>query len=143
MSRRLHTALLLALAAAPAVGQLGFTEEFDGQTLDGRWEWYTPRPGPTVSLTDTPGALRVTMPQLPRGFNHWTGQDADAPLLLTKAPAGDFSPQAHLSIVSFGPDSNFHAALAVTFSRRCLVGWGPFHAPLLCLLYTSPSPRDS
>jgi alpha-N-arabinofuranosidase len=124
--------LIALLPATLCLAQGAFVDDFDAPVLSPRWEWYTPRPGPTADCAANPGHVRLTMPQVNRGFNHWTGENAgDAPLLLTGAPEGDFSVRAHVKLASFGKDSNFHAALVVAFSRRYVVGWGPFYAPSL------------
>ena len=51
MSRTL--CLLLCAAALPGFTQ-GFSDDFDGPALNPRWEWFVPKAGPTVSLTDSP-----------------------------------------------------------------------------------------
>lgn len=129
--RRLALVGLIGLVGATvAAAQGGFQDDFNGPKLDPRWEWSAPKAGPTLSLTDSPGNVRVTLPRSPGGFNHWVEDTAaDAPLLLAPAPGGDFSLESHLKIVSFSPDGNFHLALVVAFSKRYLVGWGPFFSP--------------
>lgn len=126
-------ALLLVPALGPsAAAQTGFAEEFDQPQLNARWEWFVPKAGPTISLTDNPGHLRLTVPAEAKGYNHWTGYEnaTDAPLLLTPAPAGDFTLESHVRMVSFDPEGNFHFTLTVAFSKRYLVGWGPYYSPL-------------
>jgi alpha-N-arabinofuranosidase len=124
--------LLMTLLTGPAWCQADFDDGFDGATLNPRWEWFVPKAGPTYSLKDAPGSLRITLPQSKDGFNHWNAGGADkAPLLLTAAPQGDFTVETHLRVVSHGPDSNFHLGLIVGFSRRFVLAWGPFYAPSL------------
>ena len=129
----LATFLVLA-AAGPGLAQADFDDGFDHLPLVGRWEWSVPKPGPTISLTDHPGFLRLTLPQAKEGFNHWSNIGADkAPLLLAKAPSADerFSVETHIKLVSYAPDSSFHIGLVVAMSKRYLLAWGPFFSPLL------------
>jgi len=119
-------ALWLGQSVWGAVGE-GFEDSFDAPELHPRWEWRVPVAGPTFSLTAHPGHLRLTVPQREGGYNHWTGpHGADAPLLLTPAPPGDWRFEGHLQLVDYGPESNFHLALVVAFSPRYLLAWGPF-----------------
>jgi alpha-N-arabinofuranosidase len=120
---------VLVLAALPCAAQ-GFSDDFDAPVLDGRWEWTVPKAGPTISLTQVPGHLHLSLPRVQAGYNHWVGGNgnADAPLLLAPAPEGDFTAESHIKVAAFDPDGSFHVTLTVAFSRRYLVGWGPYYS---------------
>jgi len=117
----------------------GWRDDFDGPGLAERWRLHRPVEGPTVSLTDTPGWLRMTLPHRKGGYNHWiTGPGCmDAPLLTAQAPEGNFAFETRLRVVHFGPGSNFHLAAVVGFSPGYVLAWGPFRAPML-----PGAPRD-
>ncbi|MCX7597605.1 MAG: hypothetical protein N2512_01870, partial [Armatimonadetes bacterium] len=108
-------------------------EDFDGPGLAERWQFRCPVQGPTVSLTDSPGWLRLTVPQRKGGYNHWiTGPGCmDAPLVMAEVPQGNFAFETHLRVIQFGPGSNFHLAAAVGFGPGYVLAWGPFRAPVL------------
>jgi len=100
-------------------------DEFDEEGLHDRWTWHVPVPGPTISLTDRPGWLRMIVPQTARGFNHWVNEQRAA-LLRTPAPDGDWDLGARITLSDWKPDSNLHLALMVEYPRDKVLAWGSF-----------------
>lgn len=123
--------LVLLLLAPIGVGAQGWDENFDGQTLDPRWTWRVPVEGPTFSLQERPGWLRVRIPQRQGGFNHWNQPVVvdEAPQLRTPAPAGDWELEARVQLQEFAPGSNFHAGIMIGVSDTQILTWGPFFGP--------------
>ena len=123
--------LILLLVTAGAASAQGWEENFDGPALDPRWTWRVPVEGPTYSLTERPGWLRVRIPQKENGFNHWNepGQIDEAPQLRTRVPEGDWELEARVQLQEFDPGSNFHAGLMVGTSDAELLAWGIFYGP--------------
>jgi len=132
MPIRYALALAFAALAAPAHAQ-DFADDFDAPQLDARWEWHSPAQGPSYSLTDSPGSLRVTVPSRPGGFSHWDepAEKQTAPLLLTPVPESDFTLEGRLRVVEYGKESNFHIGLIAAPSKRNVACWGPFFGPLI------------
>jgi alpha-N-arabinofuranosidase len=128
LHKSLTIPLTLAVLTTAAACQGAFDEAFDAPALGDRWQWSVPVEGPTLSLTEKPGWLRLRMPQRPTGFNHWAGIYA-APLLSTPLPEGDWDAETHLVLAERGPDSTFHVGFAVVFSPERLLAAGPFRAP--------------
>jgi beta-xylosidase len=92
--------MLLATVSASAVpapaGSLTWLDEFDNDTLDGRWSWL--REDPTHwSLTARPGFLQITAQEPGLGNN----------LLLQQVPPGDFQLETR---VLFTPTQNIQRA---------------------------------
>ncbi|BCW95272.1 MAG: alpha-L-arabinofuranosidase C-terminal domain-containing protein [Fimbriimonadales bacterium] len=102
-----------------------FVDNFEGRSLQTRWEWRAPVAGPTYALAD--GSLTVEVPARRGGYNHWAGV-ADAPMLRTPCPVGDWAMEATLQLLNTPPDAEFHAGLAVGFSENRLILWGPFQS---------------
>ncbi|MFQ6132364.1 MAG: alpha-L-arabinofuranosidase C-terminal domain-containing protein [Armatimonadota bacterium] len=127
--RLLLCAALVLRTAVIAMPQQAFRDDFEQAQLDERWEWVVPVEGPEMKLTRK--ALQVTVPQREEGYNHWTGGEADAPLLLAAAPPGNFALEAHIRMTDFGADSNFHFAICAAPSKHYLVALGPFMGPKL------------
>ncbi|HQK96090.1 MAG TPA: hypothetical protein PLD23_21520, partial [Armatimonadota bacterium] len=129
---RMHWVAVLAVLSLPVYAQ-DFADDFDAPQLDARWEWYAPAQGPTYSLTDNPGSLRVIVPSRPGGFSHWDEpvERQTAPLLLTAVPEADFTLEGRLRIVEHGAESNFHIGLMAAPSKRNVACWGPFFGPLI------------
>ncbi|MCC6445763.1 MAG: PD40 domain-containing protein [Armatimonadetes bacterium] len=123
--------LLLAGAAfcclLPAASGQAVQEEFNQKTLHPRWTWRAPVAGPTCSLTERPGWLRMTAPQRPQGFDHGSRSAPvdEAPQLRLAAPAGDWDMEARIQLQQFGPDSTFHAGLMVVENDARVLTWGP------------------
>ncbi len=124
-----------ALLALTVVSANGWRDDFDGPNLDARWQFRHPVDGPTASLTERPGWLRLNIPARKNGFNHWLpgteGPHADAPMLVANAPAGDFDYETHLALNRWGLGANFHLAMVIGFSPGYVLGWGQFRAPFL------------
>lgn len=125
--------LVTGVLAIVVAGIGGWRDDFDGPNLGERWQFRRPVEGPTVSLKDSPGWLRIVVPQRKGGYNHWITAPGcmDAPLLTADAPQGSFAFETRLRVVHFGPASNFHLATVVGFSPGYVLAWGPFRAPLL------------
>jgi hypothetical protein len=121
---------LLLLLIGGAVSVQGWEDQFAGKTLDARWQWRVPVKGPTVSLSDRPGWLRVQVPDRPTGFNHWNEPKPvdEAAQLRTPAPAGDWVLEARIHLQEFSPDSNFFVGLIAGGSDDLLLSLGPLHA---------------
>ncbi len=128
--------LLLASLAQPA-----WRDNFAAPNLADRWQWRCPVPGPAISLTARPGWVRFSVPRREKGYDHWIDRDPPlaAPMLTTAAPRGDFVFETRIQLHSFGPQSNFHAAMVVGFTPGYVLAWGPFHAP--ALKAASPEPE--
>lgn len=103
----------------------GFIEEFTESRLHARWEWQTPVQGPQARLEA--GALVLETPVKEGGFNHWTNA-ADAPMLTTKTPLGDWDFEGSLRVKSADPAGEYHAGLVVGFTPKQVVVWGPFQS---------------
>lgn len=125
--------LVTGMLVVVIAGIVGWRDDFDGPELAARWQLRRPVEGPTVSLTDSPGWLRVVVPQRKGGYNHWVTAPGctDAPLLAAEAPEGNFAFETRVRVVQFGPASNFHLAAVVGFSPGYVLAWGPFRAPVL------------
>lgn len=136
MPRAILLLLGLWLAAGSANAQ-AWKDDFDAQTLDPRWTWRTPVQGPTFSLTDRPGWLRITIPMWNdpnakngTGFNHWNQPPVDtAPQLRAAAPQGDFDVETHIQLQKFGEYSHFQVGLLVGMSDQMLLAWGLLQGP--------------
>jgi len=137
-----HTLLAAALTGATSatVFAQSFQDDFDGPTLNARWQWMTPADGPTYSLTDSPGFLRVTVPQRPDGYNHWVIPDgrSEAPMLLAEIPECDFTLEARVTLVDYGEESNFHVGPIAAVTPGNVLCWGPFYGPAI---YDQPEPQ--
>ncbi len=122
--------MLLAcpFALAAALLQPAWVEEFDDADLDPAWHWVAPVAGPTWSLTERPGVLRLHVPQREKGYCLWPGV-REAPLLLREAPAGDWRAEARLEPREWGDGSCFHLALAAFSATGSFIGWGPLRGP--------------
>jgi len=128
----------LAVLAAAAVAVAGeWRDNFGGPKLHERWTWHVPVPGPTISLAARRGWLRLTVPQAPRGFNHWV-RVQDAAVLRTPAPGGDWDLTARLKLSAHKPNSNLHLGLVVGFSPEHVLAWGPFLSKALYPEMTRP-----
>jgi Alpha-L-arabinofuranosidase len=102
----------------------GWTDEFDGAQLNGRWRWHAPAGG-SYALQD--GWLVLSAPQREKGFNHWSGV-FDAPMLLTDLPDGDWAAETTLHLSDFASDGDFHIGMAIAVSERYLWLWGIFYS---------------
>jgi alpha-N-arabinofuranosidase len=127
--------LAAGLFLLAALGANGWRDDFDGANLAARWQFRHPVDGPSVSLTERPGWLRMALPARKSGFNHWLpgplAPSADAPMLVADPPMGDFDYETRLAPHGYGAHANFHLAMVVGFSPGYVVAWGPFRAPLL------------
>ncbi|MBM4047726.1 MAG: hypothetical protein FJ279_21690, partial [Planctomycetes bacterium] len=119
------TVLAVVAIVCPLAMAQSWRDDFDAAKLDGRWTWYVPVPGPTISLTERPGWLRLSVPQTDKGFNHWVAEQR-APFLMTAAPDGDWDLTARVTLSDFKPNANLHLALVVGFSDTQVLAWGPF-----------------
>ena len=113
------------LCAAAAHAELVIDEAFGSAQLPAGWQWRVPVDGPTYSLAERPGWLRVRVPQHEGGYNHWVGAD-DAPLLTAPLPEGDWDAETHMQLTEFTNESNFHVGMTVVFSTERLLTVGPF-----------------
>jgi len=120
---------VFAMAMCLPVWADGFPDEFDGRQLPAHWEWWAPAEGPSYSLTESPGSLRITVPQRAEGYSHWVLPPHDAPMLIHPIDPCDFTLEAHLRLVEYGPTSQFHAAIVAGTSRRNVMALGPFFGP--------------
>ena len=118
----------LILATSMARADVVLDEQFDGDALGEKWQWTVPVEGPTYSLTERPGWLRMHIPQHEDGYNHWVGV-TDAPLLTAPVPDEDWDAECRLQLAERGPDSTFHLGFSVVFAPDDLLTVGPFRAP--------------
>ncbi|MBN2450567.1 MAG: hypothetical protein JXR77_09255 [Lentisphaeria bacterium] len=129
-----QASLFLAVlpACAAAVAQ-EWRDDFDGKTLDTRWEWRVPVAGPTLSLTERPGWLRIRLPERQNGFNHWHEPTAvdEAPQLRTRVPEGDWEFEARVVLHQVAVANHVHVGLVVGVNDAFLLGFGPFQGPTL------------
>ncbi|MEJ7613628.1 MAG: alpha-L-arabinofuranosidase C-terminal domain-containing protein [Candidatus Fervidibacter sacchari] len=116
--------LVKALLIGGLMAMQGWTDEFDGAQLNGRWRWHAPAGG-SYALQD--GWLVLSAPQREKGFNHWSGV-FDAPMLLTDLPDGDWAAETTLHLSDFASDGDFHIGMAIAVSERYLWLWGIFYS---------------
>jgi len=130
---RISWVVFVLVSAAGSVLAQGWEEGFDGNTLDPRWEWRVPVQGPTLSLVDEIGWLRIQIPQREEGFNHWSAPTPvdDAPQLRTAAPEGDWELEARIRLQQFDATGQFQAGLMVGASDSWLLSLGAVQAPNL------------
>lgn len=107
------------------ISQAGWHEGFDRAQISEGWRWIAPIPGPTYSLTERPGFLRVRIPQREGGYDIWLGRES-APRLLREVSEGDWEVESRIELVESSPESNFHIALAAFPSEKFYIGWGLF-----------------
>lgn len=124
---RVKNPLVLLLGWA-AVGALAWEDPFDGRALAARWQWRVPAAGPTMSLTDRPGWLRVTLPDRPGGYNHWNEPKPvdEAPQLRTAAPEGDWELETHIHLQQASGEDSFLVGLVMGTSDDSLLTIGSF-----------------
>lgn len=91
------------------------TSEFSENTLPPGLESYIPKIGPTLSLTENPGSLKVRLPNSD-AFNHWLSNDS-APQVRCSAPAGDWEILTSIDLISNSQGEKFHAGLIVSFDQ--------------------------
>lgn len=126
---RICLAWLFALAFA-ATGASAWEDNFNQATLDARWTWRTPVRGPTFSLQERPGWLRIHIPQRDVGFNHWNEPRADeAPQLRAQAPEGDWELEARVQLQTFAPENHFHVGVMVGLNDAQILTWGLLQGP--------------
>lgn len=125
--------ILSMLLSAEVVSAQGWEDSFDGKTLNARWMWRAPVTGPTFSLQERPGWLRVRLPERADGFNHWKEPKPvdEAPQLRTTAPPGDWELEARLHLQQFDAEGHFLTGLVVGISDQLLLTFGPVQAPRL------------
>ena len=106
---------------------------FDDGDLEARWQWRTPVSGPTLSLTDRPGCLRVRLPERASGFNHWNEPKPvdEAPQLRAPPPEGDWVLEARVRLQQVAVANAFHVGLVAGLGDDFLLSFGPFQAPAL------------
>lgn len=129
----LRSMVLLLLVAAGGAQAQGWVDSFDSRSLDRRWEWRVPVPGPTYSLEERPGWLRVRIPEREGGYNHWNDPELvdDAPQLRTPAPPGDWELEARLQIHQLDAANHFQAGILAGVGDSLLLTLGPMQAPRL------------
>jgi alpha-N-arabinofuranosidase len=120
--------IALFVAVTIARAEVVLDEQFSQVALSPQWEWRVPVAGPTYSLIDRPGWLRLRVPQRKGGYNHWVGNDF-APTLLTPLPEGDWEVETHVELTEAPPGSNFHLGLTIAWSHERLLTLGPFLGP--------------
>lgn len=103
----------------------GWQDEFAGNTLHLRWEWRVPAAGPAYQLKQDQFLLSV--PARTEGYNHWSNF-ADAPMLTTSPPQGDWDFEGVLRLVETDPAGEFHVGLTVGFTPRTVLIWGPYQS---------------
>jgi len=130
---RFPWAVAAVLATVWPVWSQGWEEGFDAGALDARWEWRVPVEGPTASLTDEPGWLRIRIPEREQAFNHWDSPKPvdDAPQLRAAAPEGDWMVEARIRLHELDPAGQFQAGLMSGASDTWLATIGPVQAPAL------------
>ena len=123
--------MLLLLCGAGAARAQGWEERFEGKTLDPRWTWRVPIAGPTLSLQEKPGWLRVRIPEREEGFNHWNEpQPVDhAPQLRAAAPAGNWALETRIHLERLDRANQFQVGLVVGAGDDHLLTFGPLQAP--------------
>ncbi|MBI2302107.1 MAG: hypothetical protein HYU66_24655 [Armatimonadetes bacterium] len=104
---------------------LTWRDDFDAAGLAADWHWHAPVAGPTLSLAERPGFLRIHAPQREEGFDLWIHKDA-APRLFRPAPEGDWELEARFELTDVPPESNFHLGVAAFPSEKFYFAWGPF-----------------
>lgn len=124
--------LVLALVGTVASSQ-GWEDGFAGNALAKRWQWRVPVTGPTVSLTDRPGWLRIRLPERVAGFNHWNEPQPvdEAPQLRAAAPEGDWEFEARLQLPPTAPAAHFQVGVVAILSDGRLLSFGPLQGPTL------------
>ena len=100
--------------------------DFSESVLDPAFTPYVPKRGPTLSLTDNPGHLRLDIPSGGTAgvtFDHWTNVD-EAPQLRCSAPSGSWEMSTRLKVLSPTDQQDYHVGLMVVFSQFDLFYWG-------------------
>jgi hypothetical protein len=123
----LRSILFLLLVCGCHVAQ-GWEDDFAGKGLATRWGWRVPVAGPTLSLDERPGWLRIRLPDRPNGFNHWNEPKPvdEAPQLRTVAPEGDWQLEVRVHLEMISPDNSFLLGLMTGASDESLVTMGAF-----------------
>jgi hypothetical protein len=119
---------MFLLVVCGSLVALGWEDQFDGKTLDARWQWRVPVAGPTMSLTARKGWLRIRLPDRKQGFNHWNEPKPvdEAPQLRTAAPKGDWQLEARLHLETFAPADSFLLGLVAGPSDDSILTIGSF-----------------
>jgi hypothetical protein len=101
----------------------GWWEDFDLTQIPAKWRWIAPIEGPTYSLMERPGFLRVKIPQRDEGYDLWIGRDA-APRLLS-CPQPREEPAVSITVHADRPQHEIHPYLYGHFIEhlgRCIYG---------------------
>jgi hypothetical protein len=97
-------------------------DDYDNQTLNADWTWYTPKPGPTYSLTDIPGSFRMSLPAY-NSFEHWDIVDDAPQLRRTDLGTGDWAIETQLENIA-ATNAGYWAALEVGFDQTDQIWFG-------------------
>ena len=99
-------------------------DDFDGPELALGWEWYVPQAGPTYSLTESPGALRMSLPA-GQYFEHWEQDDYAPQLRRTDMGDQDWVIETRLENINAAQDvAGYWAALEVGFGQYDQIWYG-------------------
>ena len=96
-------------------------DDFNGSEVAPEWEWYTPKEGPTYTVSD--GSLHTSLPAYD-SFEHWTYVDDAPQLRRTDMAEGDWAIETELENISAAEESGYWAALEVGFDQYDQLWYG-------------------
>ncbi len=96
-------------------------DDFNGSEVAPEWEWYTPKGGPTYTVSD--GSLHTSLPAYD-SFEHWTDVDDAPQLQRTDMGEGDWAIETELENISAAEESGYWAALEVGFDQYDQLWYG-------------------
>jgi YD repeat-containing protein len=104
-------------------------DSFDTTIWNSRLETYQPKANSTISLTASPGKLRLSVPNTAT-YNHYSSVD-EAPQVRTTSAiagslAGDWTIETKVNLSSYTPGSNFLTGLMVYFGQYDAAYFGPY-----------------
>ena len=96
-------------------------DDFNGSEVGPGWEWYTPKEGPTYTVSD--GSLHTSLPAYD-SFEHWTDVDDAPQLRRTDMGEGDWAIETELENISAAEEAGYWAALEVGFDQYDQLWYG-------------------
>ncbi|HWI54586.1 MAG TPA: Ig-like domain-containing protein [Desulfobacteria bacterium] len=100
------------------------SDQFSDTALSSIWKWEVPKSGPTYSLTDNPGWMRITVPT-GTTYNHWFDVN-DSPKLMQVVNSGDWVAETKYYLTKGDTNAYFHTGIMVYFGPYDCLYWGPY-----------------